>query len=77
MRHAGHQTDGARNGGGDRQRLGVAADLRLDLLAEIFGGGNARDDQAGSDGDGQRRDLCSQAIAHRQQSVGARGISQR
>ena len=77
MRHLRHQADGAHDGRRDGQRLRVFAELGLDLLADILAGGNAGDDQARRDGNGERGNLRGQTIAHRQQGIGARRIGQR
>ena len=74
---AGHERERADHRAGDHRRLALVEDLAGDVVAEVLLGRRARDEDAGGDGDQQRRDLRAQAVADRQQRELLGGLAER
>ena len=74
---AGDEREGHDHAARDERRLALLEDLVADVVAEVLLGRRARDEDAGGDGDQQRRDLRGEAVADRQQRELVRGLAER
>ena len=77
VRHAGNDAEQRQDPAGHAERARLAEDLRHDLLAHVVRPGDAGHQNGDRDGEQQRRNLRHQAVADREQGVGAARVRQR